>query len=284
MIAARKIISARWFVLGAMALLQATAAEHAGVLAAHPLDSDHMVQWKLPSRLSEVSGLALTDDGRLFAMDDEKAAIYELDIERRRLVKAFALGSPILRGDFEGIAVVDASIYLISSAGDLFVASEGEDGEQVDFEQYDTGAGEYCEIEGLAAIRRHLLIVCKQAHGDRESLPILFWSLAEKTLDESATIELPMKKITAGIGKRRVNPSGIAVDPQTGNLLLVAARQHALIELTAEGKFIGALRLPMSRRHRQPEGIEIMQDGRLLIADEGGSHKPRLAVYRPGND
>ena len=47
-------------------------------------------QWKLPGKLREISGLALTSDERLLAVTDESAIVYEIDYENGRLVKAFA--------------------------------------------------------------------------------------------------------------------------------------------------------------------------------------------------
>ena len=44
-------------------------------LSAHPLTADTMMQWRLPGRLNEISGLAMSADGRLFAMDDEIAVV-----------------------------------------------------------------------------------------------------------------------------------------------------------------------------------------------------------------
>ncbi|MGH8222422.1 MAG: SdiA-regulated domain-containing protein, partial [Woeseiaceae bacterium] len=82
----------------------------------------------------------------------------------------------------------------------------------------------------------------------------------------------------------RLNPSGIAVEARSGHLLIVAAGQYAVIELTREGRFVDARRLPQSTRHRQAEGIEVTTDGRLLLADEGGTHKGRLATYLPAPD
>lgn len=280
MIAVRKTISARWLALAAFVLMPATALERAGVLATHGLLSDSMLQWRLPSRLREISGLALDAEERLFAVADEKAVVYELDLHSHRVKKAFAFGDPVLRGDFEGIAIVGADFYLISSNGKLYRAKEGGDGEQVTYAEFDTGLANRCEVEGLANAGAHLLIACKQTLQDGpEALPVFSWSLAQQSLDEAATLELPLRAITEAIGERRISPSGIAVDPDTGNRLLVAARQRALIEMTAAGGFIAALRLPLAARHRQPEGIELMRDGRLLIADEGGNHKSRLAVY-----
>ena len=60
------------------------------------------------------------------------------------------MGRPVPRDDFEGIAYLDGVIYLVTSAGLIYVTTEGDDGERVDFEIYRTGLGRYCEIEGLA--------------------------------------------------------------------------------------------------------------------------------------
>ncbi len=61
---------------------------------------------------------------------------------------------------------------------------------------------------------------------------------------------------------------------------MVAARQHAIVQLSRDGGLINAIILPKKKRHRQAEGVEITNDGRLLIADEGGDGNARLAVYR----
>ncbi len=253
-----------------------------GVFARYTLTAESMQQWRLPGRLQEISGLALDEEGRLFAVADEAAVVYQLDYEAGRLLKAFAFGDPVLRGDFEGIAIVAGVVWLVTSDGELYSAPEGEDGEQLDFGRYVTGLGSRCEVEGLAAdAGGRLLIACKQARGERPALAIHAWSPATRALDPSARIELPQQDILRAIADNRFNPSGIEVDPGTGNLLLIAARQRAVAELTADGRLVAARRLPLGNRHRQPEGITLTRDGRLLIADEGGSHKARLAVYRP---
>ncbi len=70
----------------------------------HPFQFSQMHQWKLPKALKEISGLALTQDERLFAIEDESANVFELDYDQGRLIKRFAVSDPVLRGDFEGIA------------------------------------------------------------------------------------------------------------------------------------------------------------------------------------
>ena len=61
------------------------------ILGAYSLDAETAARVKLPKRLAEISGLALTDDGRLLAHDDEMAVVYELDQKDGSIVKWFAL-------------------------------------------------------------------------------------------------------------------------------------------------------------------------------------------------
>lgn len=277
---------ASWRCAFAGAVFLATAAvagESAAWLDRHPLDGDSLRQWRLPERLREISGLALTDAGRLFAVADEQAVVYELDWTAGRLVKAFALGNPVLRGDFEGIAIVAGRFYIVTSSGDLYESAEGGDGEQLDYERHATGLGERCEIEGLAATRAgdRLLIACKEPRAGQAGVEVHAWSPETRRLLPDETLELPLTDILPAIGATRLNPSGIVIVPESGNLLLVAARQRALVELSPDGRVLAAMPLPLAHRHRQPEGIELAADGRLLISDEGGSHKARLAVYHP---
>jgi uncharacterized protein YjiK len=249
------------------------------------LDEDSLEQWKLPKRLRELSGLALTPDDRLFAVNDEKAVIYELDYRQGKIVKAFALGDPIAHADFEGIAYLDGLIYVVTSNGLVYVAAEGNDGEHVNFEIYETGRGDFCEIEGLSPDLQcaALLISCKQSwtKGDEGKFAIFAWSPATRSVLQDREIAIPEQEIADRIGKKRVRPTAIVVDPETGNLLGVAGPQRAIFELAPNGELIDAIILPLAKRHRQAEGIEITRDGNLLIADEGGKKKARLGVYAP---
>ena len=83
-----------------------TAAADSGRLTDFDFAAKPLARWYLPDRLHEVSALAMTADRELFAVDDEQAVIYQIDYTSGRLVKAFALGRPVERGDFEGLAVV----------------------------------------------------------------------------------------------------------------------------------------------------------------------------------
>jgi len=278
------VIGARRLCLVLLTLLGSVACSEQSVSGSVPIEnakSTQFQQWKLPSRLKEISGLALSPDGRLFSVDDEEAVIYEIDYSKGKIVKEFALGKPVLQGDFEGIAYLNDRLLLITSDGLLYSAVEGQDGQHVSYEKIDTELGEECEIEGLAQDpdQARLLIVCKKMHDDDDGLAIFVWQLGDGHGKNDGRIKLPVNDILAQLETGKVHPSGIAIDPHSGSLYIIAARQRALIELDSEGGFISAGKLPHKKRHRQPEGVEISLAGELIISDEGDGSRARLAVY-----
>ena len=58
----------------------------------------------LPGRLDEVSGLAFTPDGRLFAHDDERAWVHEIDPATGEVGKRFMLGERTAHDDPSALA------------------------------------------------------------------------------------------------------------------------------------------------------------------------------------
>jgi uncharacterized protein YjiK len=243
-------------------------------------EAEDFRQWALPDKLREISGLALTSDERLLAVTDEQAIVYELDYETGKLVKAFALGRPVVSGDFEGIAVLNDVVWLMTSKGELFAAREGENGERVEYDYYDTKLGKQCELEGLAEVtsRNSVALICKEARKKKKQR-VFEWSLVNGSFEQIAEFDLPAKAMEDAVGKKKVRPSGLTMNPDTGNWIVVAARQHAVFEVGGDGEFIDVIMRLDPDRHRQAEGIAVTRDGRLIIADEAGNGRARLSVY-----
>lgn len=253
------------------------------VLAGYAIASGGDTRWELPKELGEVSGLATTPEGRVFAHGDERALLLELDVRGQRVVKTFAMGRNGVPGDFEGIAVVEGRFWLVTSDGILHESAEGENGGWVPFRTYDTGVGRQCEVEGLAhdPTSAALMIACKEPRvaALRNQVVVFKWSIARRALLPSGTLRLRSTALARVVGVSTFHPSGIERDSATGHWLLVAARERAVVELTSTGQLVAGAAL-VRRRHRQPEGIAIGSGRTLLVADEGGGRRGMLTVYR----
>lgn len=247
------------------------------------LTEDAAVRTELPRALREISGLAVTADGRLFGHGDERAVISQIDPRSGDVVKAFELGEDALRGDFEGLAVAGDRFYLVTSDGIIYEAQEGGDGARVPYHRFDTGAGQHCEVEGLAfeAAQRTLLIACKSVSIDRlrGSVVVLRWSLDRREFDVGLPIRMSEAALSALTNDRRFRPTGIEWHSASGNLYLIAGPDGLIAEVTLEGRVLATKRLP--RIHRQPEGIAFLPDMTMVIADEG-RRRGRLTLYRRG--
>ena len=242
------------------------------------------MHWALPRRLQEISGLAMTSDHRLLAHNDEVGVVFEIDYRDGSIVKEFQLADMAdpVADDFEGIAVADGRIYLVTSAGRLYECREGDAGESVLFRVHATGVGRDCEIEGLTydAGRRELLLMCKDARSEDLAgrLAMYRWSVDEQRLSADPPTVLPVRDFARRIGSNRYWPSGIERHPASGNYFVVAARQGAIAEMTPAGEVLAARRFTAGW-HRQVEGIAFAADGALIVADEGGGGRASLTVY-----
>lgn len=234
-------------------------------------------QWRLPLELLEISGMAVSPDGRLFAHDDERAVIYEINAEDGAFVKRFALGAP-LPGDFEGLAIDnDGVFWMITSEGQVLRFAEGQDGRRVQYETLDTGLRRTCEIEGLAflAAADSLIIACKQNHvrDMRDAIALYQWRPGgEATLWRTVALG----DVQEIIGIDNFRPSSIEFDRRSGRIILLSASDPALVEL--EGERVVAAR-QLGRVHTQAEGAAILPDGSLVISDEGSNTRALLSVY-----
>ena len=250
----------------------------------YELDGGRATRWELPRRLREISGLATTADHGLLAHDDEEGVVYELDPRDGSVVKSFGMADmedPVA-DDFEGIAVAEGRLYLVTSAGRLYECPEGAARESVLFRMHATGVGRECEVEGLTYDPggRELLLMCKDARGGTpaDRLAIHRWSVDDMRLSAGSPILIPVVDFARRIGSNRFQPSGIERHPVSGHYFVVAARQAAIAEVTPAGEVLAARRFPAGR-HPQVEGIAFAADGALIVADEGGAGRGRLTIY-----
>lgn len=252
------------------------------LLELYDLSSDAGDPEELPRALEEISGLATTPDGRLFAHNDERAIVYEIDPESGALVKAFSVGTMGVPGDFEGIAVAGERFFLVTSAGQIVEFREGAAGSRVGYRIHSPGLGSRCEMEGLAFDEAEgaLLMPCKTPRARDLEGHLVVFSVSVNTMrpDPVPRIFLPLENLAAwGLGDG-FHPSAIEVHPRTGSLILVAAREEALVELSHHGEILATKELKR-KEHPQPEGVAFLLDGSLVLADEGQGERGTITRY-----
>lgn len=235
-------------------------------------------RFDLPDGLDEISGLAISPDGRLFAHQDEWATVFEIDPTTGRIIKRFSLGNPAERGDFEGIAIVGERFFLITSLGLLYEFREAGDREQARFRVTDTLLGARCEVEGLDhdPVDDVLLVACKVSAPER-GLVVVHRLPMDAERERPPAIEIPRNQLSDRGLDADFEPSAIAVGP-TGTLVLASASAEALIEVDRYGRLLSGLQLSPDR-HPQSEGLAFGPDGTLYIADERNSRRARLTAY-----
>lgn len=267
-----------------LAFTPAPSTAHADDFTLESYDLEKPVRsFSLPKKWREISGLTVLGGHRLLAHDDEKGVVFEIDYRDGSIVKAFALSDerkPV-EDDFEGIAAAEGRIYLVSSAGRLYEFDEGTDGELVLYTLYTTGIGRDYEIEGLAydPDQRVLLLISKNPKEEFKSLIAIYrWSLDTKQLVKERPIHIPTRMLSSPSSSRKFQPSGIERHPISGNYFIVAARQHAVAEITPQGKVLAVEKLA-ANRHPQAEGIAFASDNALVVSDEGVGKRATLTVY-----
>jgi uncharacterized protein YjiK len=273
------------------------ATDHAaGTLAHYALEAKPRWEVKLPGALREISGLAFTPDGRLFAHGDQQGTIWQLDPRDGTVLKSFRLAStghdPAMgkepkpgrvTGDFEDIQIVGDRFFLISSTGMLVEFKEGAADAAVPYQATDTGLGKWCEIEGLAhdESTRSLLLLCKvnYAREWRHEMVISAWSLDSKKLDPTPRIRVPYHQLAKVTRATSFHGSALAFAPDHQSLIVIAGPQKAFVEISLKGEILNGGGLH-PKRHVQPEGIAFAPDGTLLISDEAGTkHGATLSAH-----
>lgn len=251
----------------------------------------------LPAELREISGLAVSDDGaHLLAVNDEQGLIFYLNPNTGAVERTRTFGGA---GDYEGIEVVGADVFVAKSNGDIVRIPES--GEP---ETWPTTLDGDFNVEGLCydSAQHRLLLACKGISGRGEAFKgkkaVYAFDLNTRKLNETPAFLINQAELArlkgseAGLWTRLLDffssdssasafgPSGLAVNPLDSNLYIVSFVGRTLAVVHSDGRLLHAERLD-EHLFRQPEGLCFDREGRLYIASEGRKRKGKLMRFEP---
>lgn len=246
------------------------------------------VVYDLPSDLDEISGLAYWSNEQLFTVQDEEGKVFVYDMVRKAVIHEMDFAKD---RDYEGIARIDSTIYVLERDGDIhyFDYKEGED--DYDAKKHESSFSYRNDTEGITydPLKGQLIVVPKEeqlvTNVDQSHLKGLYYIDAdsgEVTEEPFCTIDqYRLGEIIFGKRQRYLmKPSAVAVHPETNHIYLLASVGKLLVVLDRECKIVHLERLD-ERLFSQPEGITFTPRGELLISSEGRNGRPIIARFSP---
>ncbi|MCX6294807.1 MAG: hypothetical protein NTX97_01865 [Bacteroidetes bacterium] len=250
---------------------------------------------KLPKILKEISGITVTAENQIACVEDETGTVFIYDISTDRMVNEYENN---LTGDFEGIALVGTTMYVLRSDGML-----------VEYKDYTSPASVTIEHtlnlpsinnEGLCYDKKNnrLLIAAKSKTEDnleKKSIRLIygFDLKTKKVYDEpifrlhikhiqSKAIELNLPNIKTGKHKDdefNFRPSEIAVNPIDSCIYILSGKDKLLLITNMKGTIKNLIALDETL-FKQAEGITFLSNGDMLISNEGQKGKPTLLLFK----
>lgn len=252
----------------------------------------------LPASLREVSGLTLVDSTSVACIQDEKGSLFILNFTENKVTKKYDFH---VAGDYEGIAKVGKTIFILRSDGTLFEVSDFET-DDFSLKTYLTGIPAK-DNEGLCydSSYNRLLIACKsnigKGSGNKDKRAIYGFDLATKTLIPEPVFDISLNEIKQFAANYTFNPtvkskkkgkakqpdikfrtSGICIHPVTKKLYLLSASDYLLFIFNMNGKIEHIEQLD-GQLFNQAEGISFLENGDMLITNEGQKRSPTLLRF-----
>jgi len=235
-------------------------------------------KWNMPMELAEISGISYMDGQRFACVQDELGKIFIYNATLSSVEKEISFGVP---GDYEELAVVGETIWVLRADGKLFEVSNM-NAAKPSVKEYSTQLTTKQDPEGLCYDKKNnrLLIAIKGAEPGTENYKGIYaFDLDSKKMDPQPVFKIDLQNKVFGNGsdkKKRntINPSGISIHPVSGDMYIIDGRNQQLLIMDAAGN-IKKLYGLNSKEFAQPEGITFNTAGDLFIANEG--------TKQPGN-
>ncbi len=231
-------------------------------------------RYKLPSYLEEISGLSYYGKGKIACVQDEKAFIYVLNLEKEEIIDKYDFGDD---GDYEDIAIVNKTAYILKNNGTIYRVKDFKKKDRK-VKKYPTELKEKNDAEGMAydSKTNALLIACKGSPSiGKENSYEGYRAIYMFDLEKKKLVPTPHFLIES---ETSFKPSGIAIHPLDGEIYIISSVGKLLIILNREGKVKDVKELD-PEKFIQPEGICFSPKGDMFISSEGQGKKGYILKF-----
>ena len=238
----------------------------------------------LPTELEEISGLASYAPGLVLAIQDEDGIIFVYDLAAQQVVDRWRFGK---NQDYEGVAINDSMVFVLESDGDLHGVRLPYQPTR-DVKKYKTEFSHRNDTEGVVfdSVENRLLIVPKEQGLNRDLKAENRRGIYAFDLESNQLLPDPVYLIDetdlgqivyGNTGRYLFKPSGIAIEPGTGHLFILASVGKILIVLSRSNEILH-VELLDEKIFPQPEGITFDTNGDLLISSEARAGRKQSLV------
>ncbi len=232
---------------------------------------------KLPSELKEISGITFLSKNKIACVQDEKGTVYVYDIHKDKLKESIDFGG---NKDYEAIANVNDTIYVLRSNGDIYEINDLESAGVTSINHH-TFLSKVNNSEGMCYDSKHnrLLVACKgrpeKGSAKKYMKAVYSFDLMTKTMNKQPVLIMDPEQIVQMADQ--FDPAEIAIEPLTGNYFVLSSVGKRLAVFSPTGVLLCAVNLNQDI-YKQPEGLAFSSTGDLVISDEGKNGKGNLVV------
>lgn len=240
-------------------------------------------KWDMPDILQEISGITYLGNNQFACVQDEAGVIFIYDTAADKIERTITFSTT---GDYEGIAVVGRTAYVVRSDGKIYEV-DNLDTKSPKVTEHATPLTAANNVEGLTydAKQNRLLLAIKGAEaGGQNFKGVYAFDLSTKKLAAEPLIKIDLTdaSLKNNAGKKLNNalqPSELAVHPQNGNIYLTEGANPQLFILSPAGKILARHKLD-KQVFNQPEGITFSPAGDMFISNEGTKNPGNILQVR----
>ena len=234
---------------------------------------------RLESKLNEISGIAWDKKRNFFvAEEDEDGVIYLLDRNEKSILKTYEFGES---GDYEDIALIDTTVYILRSDGTIFKynfdpSKKGQELSKLELPGENDFESMYYDPD-----RKALIILCKNCAMDKNSKVSAFAYYIDSTgFDSKPVYQIDLAAIQKLSPQKtsRFQPSAAAIHPKQDKLYIISSVSKQLVITDLDGNVEGVYVLA-PKMFPQAEGICFQKNGEMYISNEGGKGRASLLSF-----